>query len=53
MISIPLTNGYDNNVGISVSNIANKTLVWEITQLNVVLDFSVFKNKLDGNIDFL
>ncbi|OPC52481.1 SusC/RagA family TonB-linked outer membrane protein [Elizabethkingia bruuniana] len=47
------TNGYDNNVGISVSNIANKTLVWEeITQLNVGLDFSVFKNKLDGNIDF-
>lgn len=46
-------NGYNNSVGLAVSNIANKTLVWEkVTQLNVGLDFSVFKNRLEGNVDF-
>ena len=47
------SNGYDNNVGLVVSNIANTALVWEeIAQLNVGLDFRFLKNRLEGNIDF-
>ncbi|HFK5529488.1 TPA: SusC/RagA family TonB-linked outer membrane protein [Elizabethkingia anophelis] len=46
-------NGYNNLVGLGISNIANTSLVWEeITQLNVGLDFRLLKNRLEGNVDF-
>lgn len=45
-------NGYDNNAGFFTGTIANTELQWEeISQLNFGLDFIVFKNKLEGNID--
>jgi TonB-linked SusC/RagA family outer membrane protein len=45
-------NGYSNTSGYFVSNIANPTLQWEeVKQSNIGLDFKLFKNKLEGNVD--
>jgi TonB-linked SusC/RagA family outer membrane protein len=47
-----VNNGYDNNVGYAVSSIGNLSLQWEeVTQANIGLDFKVFSNKLEGNVD--
>lgn len=44
--------GYNNIPGIDVSNVAYPSLQWEeISQANIGLDFRVFNNKLEGNID--
>ena len=45
-------NGYENIPGIFTGQLANTTLGWEkITQSNIGLDFIVFNNKLEGNVD--
>ncbi|MCL8536480.1 SusC/RagA family TonB-linked outer membrane protein [Chryseobacterium gallinarum] len=45
-------NGYGNTPGYFLSNIANPTVQWEeIKQANIGLDFKLFKNKLEGNVD--
>ena len=45
-------NGYSNTSGYFVSNIANPKLQWEeVKQANVGLDFKLFKNRLEGNVD--
>jgi TonB-linked SusC/RagA family outer membrane protein len=45
--------GYENASSTGVSQIANTTLQWEeVAQLNFGLDFIVFNNKLEGNIDW-
>jgi len=44
--------GYNGGSGIAVSNLQNPSLMWEeITQLNVGIDFKVFNNRLEGNVD--
>lgn len=44
--------GYGNLPAYGVSSIGNTNLKWEeIRQMNVGLDFGVWKNKLEGNID--
>jgi TonB-linked SusC/RagA family outer membrane protein len=44
--------GYENASASFLSQIANPLLQWEeITQLNIGLDFILFKKKLEGNID--
>ncbi len=45
--------GYENVSSILVGQVANTTLQWEeISQFNVGLDFRVFNNKLEGNVDY-
>jgi TonB-linked SusC/RagA family outer membrane protein len=45
--------GYENASSSGVAQIANTTLQWEeVAQLNFGLDFIVFNNKLEGNIDW-
>lgn len=44
--------GYNNDAGIGIANLAYPSLMWEeISQLNFGLDFRVFNNKLEGNVD--
>jgi len=45
--------GYENASASGVAQIGNTTLAWEeVTQFNVGLDFILFNNKLEGNIDW-
>ncbi len=45
-------NGYNNQQGVFVSQIANTTLQWEeINQTNVGIDFEVLNSRLRGNVD--
>ena len=44
--------GYGNLPAYGVANIANRNLQWEeIIQSNIGVDFGIWKNKLEGNID--
>ena len=44
--------GYGNVPSLFLSNLANRDLKWEeILQSNIGIDFGVWKNKLEGNID--
>lgn len=45
-------NGYGNTPGYYLGNIGNPTVQWEeIKHGNIGLDFKLFNNKLEGNID--
>jgi len=48
-----VTAGYNGATALVPSNIANRSLTWETTeQINLGFDFGLWKNKLQGNIDF-
>jgi TonB-linked SusC/RagA family outer membrane protein len=45
-------NGYNNTPGYFVSSIGNPYLQWEeVKQANIGLDFKLFNNRLEGNVD--
>ena len=44
--------GYNNAPSFAVSSFANEDLIWETTtQINIGLDFRMFKNKFTGSVD--